>query len=57
MSDAMEGVIQAAPVAESPDVNKDAKVSQESTPIPEVQAMETLYIQNLNENIKIDSTW
>lgn len=53
MSDAMEGVLQTTPAVDSSS-NKDAKVSQESTPVPDVQALETLYIQNLNESIKID---
>lgn len=56
MSDAMEGVIQVTPAVDSSS-NKDAKVSQESTPVPDVQALETLYIQNLNENIKIDGPY
>lgn len=56
MSDAMEDVIRAAPVVDSSG-NKDEKVSQESTPVPDVQALETLYIQNLNENIKIDGPY
>ncbi|GJJ08511.1 hypothetical protein Clacol_002729 [Clathrus columnatus] len=55
MSDSMEGVVEAVPVAaSSAEAGKDVKASQESTPVPEVQAMETLYIQNLNEKIKID---
>jgi hypothetical protein len=51
VSDAMEGVVESAPSAETTD-----EVAGDATPEeapPEVQS-ETLYIQNLNEKIKTD---
>ena len=53
-SDAMEGVIESAPSAEqTTEITVDTP--QEDAPAaPEVKASETLYIQNLNEKIKVD---
>ena len=56
VSDAMEGVVEstsgAEPTAELADTA--AEEAQESPEVPAVIASETLYIQNLNEKIKVD---
>lgn len=55
-SDAMEGVIEesSANVPE-PETDATEKITADDTPpAPEVVATETLYIQNLNEKIKVD---
>ncbi|KAF8588831.1 RNA-binding domain-containing protein [Ramaria rubella] len=53
-TDAMEDVITSAPV-DDPNVEAPATDAAEATPpVPEVIASETIYIQNLNEKIKVD---
>lgn len=55
-SDAMEGVVESTPTAEpTTESAEPVTVEVEDAPaVPEVIASETLYIQNLNEKIKVD---
>jgi len=52
--DAMEGVLEVASNPAAADAATGANPMEETPPVPEVIASETLYIQNLNEKIKID---
>ncbi|KAF8499357.1 hypothetical protein JB92DRAFT_941519 [Gautieria morchelliformis] len=60
VSDAMEGVVEAKqdaePVTEptEPTEPTEKPITEDAPEVPEVIASETLYIQNLNEKIKVD---
>ena len=57
VSDAMEGVVESIPSAEPTTELAEQAIAEDVAPVvPEVIATETLYIQNLNEKIKVDGT-
>lgn len=53
-TDAMEGVIETAPTTDPTPQAVETTPAPEAPPAPDVIASETLYIQNLNEKIKVD---